>query len=393
MINVPGDNDLLSSFFMPAISCWNFIFMELLFMKNKLFSFILILFLAIIICGFAGCAFDSDIPEIKEDGYAYQQLSTKEQQIYAQILTCINSYTTTVKVKADSIEELHNVYQHVLADHGELFWIAGYTYKIHHIGDKTLWIDFAPDYTMGEKEVKDLLARVDKIVEQILEPAPVRMTDYEKAKLVFDYLAWNIDYSGESVNNQNMLSVFLEKKSVCKGYASAAQYMLKKLYVPCTIITGESKGVAHAWNLIKLDGEYYYMDTTWGSYDFTFRAEQDQYIQYGYMAMTTEDMLSNHTPDDLLELPNCTTRDDCYYTHENLEFRRADYDLIDQKIQTVYNSDTKHKTLSMRFDTEEELNRVVDHYVYEQEIRDLCPEITRLLYTVNPEFNILIFML
>lgn len=61
-------------------------------------------------------------------------------------------------------------------------------------------------------------------------------------------------------------------QAVCAGYAKAFVYILANLGVEAEFVTGytyDSYGKLdlkerHAWNRVKLDGEYYYVDPTWG---------------------------------------------------------------------------------------------------------------------------------
>lgn len=116
---------------------------------------------------------------------------------------------------------------------------------------------------MTDAERMDMQAQIDETVSQILAGIDAQAPDYDKAKYVFDYLASNVAYSTGAPDNQNIISVFVNGETVCQGYAAATQYLLEKLDIPCAVVAGTADGQSHAWNLVKLDGEYYYIDTTW----------------------------------------------------------------------------------------------------------------------------------
>ena len=52
----------------------------------------------------------------------------------------------------------------------------------------------------------------------------------------------------------------IEGKTVCSGYAMAYKALCDYLDLECYVIVGEQGGEGHAWNMVKIDGEKYYVD-------------------------------------------------------------------------------------------------------------------------------------
>ena len=101
---------------------------------------------------------------------------------------------------------------------------------------------------------------------------------YEKIKYIYETLIRQVEYQEDSGQNQNIRSVFLEGKTVCMGYSKAAQYLLNRMGIFCTLVTGTVNGdrpSSHAWNLVKIGEEYYFMDVTWGNPGYLNPAEND----------------------------------------------------------------------------------------------------------------------
>ena len=88
--------------------------------------------------------------------------------------------------------------------------------------------------------------------------------EYEKIKYVFETIVDQTDYDLSAPDNQNIYSVFGNWTSVCAGYAKASKYLLDQLGVECIYVTGDASGEAHAWNIVRCDGQYYCYDATWG---------------------------------------------------------------------------------------------------------------------------------
>ena len=59
----------------------------------------------------------------------------------------------------------------------------------------------------------------------------------------------------------------------------AFQYMMERLGIPCIYVDGDARGSAegHAWDMISLDGEYYYVDATNGEISRNFWREMMPY--------------------------------------------------------------------------------------------------------------------
>ena len=67
---------------------------------------------------------------------------------------------------------------------------------------------------------------------------PAKDTDYQKILYVYEYIVNTVDYDLEAADNQNIYSVFVNRRSVCAGYSKATQYLLERLGVFCTYVTG-----------------------------------------------------------------------------------------------------------------------------------------------------------
>ena len=125
-------------------------------------------------------------------------------------------------------------------------------------------------------------------------------------------------------DNQNICSVFLNNRSVCQGYSKATQLLLNRLGVECTLVTGVvNVSEGHSWNLVKMDGDYYYLDTTWGDASYqSLEGQDDEWlsdldiVNYDYFGVTTSELLKTHVIDNPIELPECTATACNYYVRE-----------------------------------------------------------------------------
>lgn len=76
-------------------------------------------------------------------------------------------------------------------------------------------------------------------------------------------------------------------------YARTFQFLCCKAGIPCTFIAGEANEGRHAWNLVYLDGSYYWIDPTWGETIYADGMESDN-IKYDYFLVSDEVLFKSH---------------------------------------------------------------------------------------------------
>lgn len=59
----------------------------------------------------------------------------------------------------------------------------------------------------------------------------------------------------------------VEKRGICGGFAWAFKTLMDEAHVECRCVVGYMSSdteVRHQWNLVKIDGQFYHVDVTWG---------------------------------------------------------------------------------------------------------------------------------
>ena len=295
---------------------------------------------------------DDELREEQTDCYAFGKRSEDEQEVNLEILEALIHFKENVKLSSCDKELISRVFQCVLNDHPEIFYVDGYSYTEYTLGSILKKITFTGSYRFSPEEVKEKQMQIDNYVNQCLAGMPEDADEYEKVKYVYEYLIHHTDYDAAAKDSQNICSVFLERKSVCQGYAKATQYLLNRAGVFATLVLGEVVGgEGHAWNLVRIDGAYYYVDTTWGDASYQavggsdYPIEKIPTINYDYLCVTTEQMEQTHTQDNVVEMPECTSMDANFYVREGVYFTEFDEKKIEKIFTDSYERGDTYVTL------------------------------------------------
>lgn len=267
--------------------------------------------------------------------YAYEQLSSEEKAFYDIFLNALTEYSASIEDIPAFVTEaiLVKIRDYVLIDHPEIFWFSGI---INFFFEKETRRITKCDltYTMAPSEVEDRKKMIEESLTPFLSGITDTMSDYEVALAIYNNIIDLVDYDSlrleqekakKKVKNnvpddmRSIYGVFVNKKAVCSGYARATQYLFNRLGIECTYVTGTGDDGPHAWNLVNLEGEYYYIDTTWDDHSNTKEAlDSSREITYDYFCITTDFLIQDHQPDDTLRLPECKSLDCNYYYRNGL---------------------------------------------------------------------------
>lgn len=258
--------------------------------------------------------------ELQAGNYYFSLLTDGEKRLYVEMYRILEVQAEEILLSTTDAEVLPKIYQAVINDHPEFFYLTGYTYTRFMRQEAVQYITFSGRYLYDAAEVARRQALIDASVDERVS-GYIGGDDYETVKAVYEDLILSTDYSMDSADNQNICSVFLDGRSVCNGYAKAAQYLLNYCGIPCIIVNGSAAGGAHAWNIVEIDGAYYHMDATWG--DPSYYAEEEEKagapdIDYSYLCVTTAEICKNHGIDDMFAVPDCVALQDNYFVREGL---------------------------------------------------------------------------
>ena len=292
--------------------------------------------------------------ETKQEGagkerFYYEQLSKEEQKVYDKLLQGMEASSEKIRISYLDSDDINKIYKWILKDHPEIFWCDSSYRSVSYQG-LTSYVIIKPEYLFDQEERNEKQREIDAEVDACLMGIDASASDYEKILYVYEYLVNSVDYEEGSEYNQTIYSIFVKKRSVCAGYAKAAQYLLNKLDVFCAYVTGTIRDsqVSHGWNLVRCEGDYYYVDPTWGDPLFQSGENEDiDNINYDYMCCNDEELFKTHKPEGDVSLPACTEMDWNYYVVNHMYYTQVDEDgLLRAMKDTIF---TKEKSTTFKF--------------------------------------------
>ncbi len=198
--------------------------------------------------------------------------------------------------------ELNIVFMALFSDYPEYFWLTGgYDYTCNNFTEEVFLVK--PEYLFDKSKIASASAALDTISDKLLEGIEGK-SEYEKSLIIHDRLAERVIYT-ETPNDQTAYGAIVEGEAVCSGYAKAYDYLLRKAGMDAWSISGESvnpttlKKEGHRWNMVKIDGVWYYTDVTWDDQpDFIYHNYFNRTLSYFNTKHFPDSMFKNYLPDD-----------------------------------------------------------------------------------------------
>lgn len=198
--------------------------------------------------------------------------------------------------------------------------------------ETTTWNEIPiPEPTISEEE-KLAMEIVNSIITN-------DMSEFEKALVIHDWLAYNVTYAHEAegydelVSKYNGIEVTLtEGKAVCGGYARAYELMCNLAGLEVNYVI--SNKCNHAWNQVKIDGKWYNVDVTNDSH---YNKGTQKSVTYEYF------LFSDKSGSSLLHIMDAGPYETCSYDYDIKEI--MEYSLKNTIVKNVYYCTSKEEAI------------------------------------------------
>lgn len=278
---------------------------------------------------------ETDMPAWEgADHFYYQQLGEDEKRVYNTLLkhACdFEEEEAEIRIGDISEKSFYRVHYALLYDHPEYFWLSKFEAKT--LNGRL----YSVIYT-GMSEYHHVYEQLSQIGDRIANDIPSDYCTYEKIKYIYDYIVQSTDYVEYAKCSQDIRSVLLYKQSVCAGYAGTFKFLCDKAKIPCVYVSGTVDGVGHAWNMVQIGEEYYWVDTTWG--EASYGNGDSSRWNYHYLCATDEELFATHTLNEGVQMedyyeanvfifPKCEDGSYNYYRLNKCYFETYDRDEVE----------------------------------------------------------------
>lgn len=206
-------------------------------------------------------------PQEKEQLIEAKPIYKTGDGLYNSILQSITNKEDQVNlaVYAANSDKVFATLQQVLNDHPEIFYFDYSNSQYWSNGVLQL------GYKYSKSDIDRLNVKINDAVQKVFGSV-LRggQSDHDKVKAIHDYIVKNTayDYNNYQENtvpdeSYTIIGTLLLRTAVCEGYTKSMQFLLNKVGIESIDVSGTGNGGAHAWNKVKIDGNWYNLDSTW----------------------------------------------------------------------------------------------------------------------------------
>jgi len=137
----------------------------------------------------------------------------------------------------------------------------------------------------------------------------------DRAWIIFYWITQNIEYDAQAyfsnnIRHQTPDDIFANRRGVCDAFGTIFETLCTATQIECKKISGYAKGYGfkleqksftqtnHAWNVARLEGHWYLIDSTWGEGHFDSNNRAKKELDTFYFMVRPEQMIYRHLPEN-----------------------------------------------------------------------------------------------
>lgn len=254
------------------------------------------------------------------------------KDLYYRIYTAYLNVEESVSLLAysPSVELFKKTIDKVIFDNPQ--WTS-LSYKYSYMENNSVYrfdIVYGSDYGTILEQKSTVNKKVQEIVDKYVTN---EMNDLEKVFVLHNYLVSNAEYDFNSYSANSMrgntstaYGALINKLAICNGYAEAMSLLLDKVGIDNKFVVGYGNNELHAWNLVKVNGKYYHLDSTWDGPLWNDKTSNSNYIRFKYFLLSDSAMSKDHNWDKS-RYTECNNNEFDYLNVENSRFNPSEIEI------------------------------------------------------------------
>lgn len=290
---------------------------------------------------------------IKNNTYYFNTLNEEQKKIYSAIANSVKKYDNEFAIrdyvagdKEKFAVEVSIAIEAFINDHPEVFYLQSQysSYVVSSFNGNIGYVKL--NYT--EESMDIVNEKIALMKEKINEYASEveGLTDYEKELKIHDKLAYSVTYSElEELPRKYHTAegTLIENTGVCDGFTKALQLIYDEVGIESIIVLGTLDGNPHAWNLVKIEDNWYNVDITSSRSIFS----ETGIINHAYFNLTHQKMKKVATFDNEEIIPKTDSDKYGFYEYNNF-IVNAEQD-ITQQLRNVHSNFTDKSYMEFYF--------------------------------------------
>ena len=197
------------------------------------------------------------------------KLSPSVGKYYGNLLVGINSKKKRIIIPGSGVEikEMSQVFEAIMRDHPEFFWVNGY--DGYRCLKSLAFSEIDIKFFFTDNEIKSMQREVDEWRFNVCSQIPSNAGEPAKIWMLYDYLSRQVTYGFSELRYSQTIIGSMKKglhMSVCEGIAKSFKYLCDYVGINCIVVGGHlmtaDGGGPHAWNIVECGNKLYHIDIT-----------------------------------------------------------------------------------------------------------------------------------
>lgn len=254
------------------------------------------------------------------EAYYYQHMDKMQQSAYHAMKVGFAALSPSFPVPCTQGQMLNDLFFKLRLDCPDIFYVTGFSYRF---SPRASHVELLPNYLFDKGKILDHQKALSARIAKLARPAQ-SMTAWEKEQYIHDFICRGVHYDKlKKPYSHEIIGPLTQGVGVCEGIAKSVKILCDALGLWCIIVISDAapdKGIKyrHAWNILRLDGQYFHLDAT-----FDGSLSRDGVIRYDYFNLDDKRLLRDHQP-AMYPIPSCTAGDRFYYREKKHSFTKIE---------------------------------------------------------------------